>query len=797
MRYAVLLLSLVWGVLGIPFGSSRAFAFGPEGLHRCAREAYRKAERDLDWLLKTGGETLRVCAPDLEAEVKRLKRAFACATLDWKKFKELGGPVPGETPGYVSPAASAPSARELDEVLAFFEKARRRFFARKNRELWDTLLFLETRALCERLKADRLLRSADEAFLAELKKADSSKDLGRALVALYHLRRFREVLLLARRLGELSGMEPEKAARVLQAVRGSLAFLGKDEKELSAEIAAALVTLGGKGEEVGRPVLYRPGFFIGSRADLARVANVLAVVERTWKLSGRAKVLSAFVAASCALSAGDSEFAFPLFRKARSAGLSDYLGCLIESAAGVCMESLGRYDEAFAAFDRARRLARRNGSERFAVTQTVNLVSVLLALNRFVDAEKLLRKSLKEVRRPQEELWVRFLLGNVKYFRARDLAPTGPLTPLAARSLGDAEIIYTRALERLREVPEFEEKEYLKALLFTNLGNVKRRQALAASDTLRRKGLLREALTWTDKALEAARRAGRDRLSVVAGANRAEIALDLGDVESAVSFAEWALRASKVLNYFEAAWRAELYLGRAAELKGDLAAAAERYRSAVEIVETYRRRLSDETLRSSFLFNKVEAYQSLVRVLLRSGKTEEAFTVAERAKSRTVLESLGLKELNESLGKNKPDLARLVNLLRRTSITAGSRSSPFAEPVSFDSLRKEIAELMNKIGKLKKGTPALVFLFGDSPSASSILDSLKGDEVLIEYFPIGKSLAVWKIDRGGVEAHELPGTWRETARKVARFVEGKVEDRKLAEELGATLLAPLPRLLSL
>jgi len=415
-------------------------------------------------------------------------------------------------------------------------------------------------------------------------------------------------------------------------------------------------------------------------------------------------------------------------------------------------------------------------------------------LNRFVDAERLLRKSLKEVTRPQEELWIRLLLGNVKYFRARDLAPRGPLTPLAARYLGDAQIIYTRALERLEGAPAFAEKEYLEALLYTNLGNVKRRQALAAADSSKRKNLLREALAWTDRALETARKAGRDRLSVVAGANRAETALDLGDTESAISFAEWALRASKVLNYFEAAWRAELYLGRAAELKGELAAAAERYRSAVEIVETYRRCLSNETLRSSFLFNKVDAYQSLVRVLLKSGKTEEAFTVAERAKARTVLESLGLRELNESLAKNKPDLARLVNLLRRTSITGDSRSTPFAEPVSFESLRKEITELMHRVGKLKGGTPALAFLFGDSASADSVLKTLEPGEVLLEYFPVGDALALWKIDREGVEACELPGTWRETADKVARFVEGKVEDSRLAEELGAVLLAPLSEL---
>ena len=41
-----------------------------------------------------------------------------------------------------------------------------------------------------------------------------------------------------------------------------------------------------------------------------------------------------------------------------------------------------------------------------------------------------------------------------------------------------------------------------------------------------------------------AQKAKRDRLAVIAGANRAEVALDLGDTQSAAAFAQWALKAT-------------------------------------------------------------------------------------------------------------------------------------------------------------------------------------------------------------------------------------------------------------
>ncbi len=767
-------------------------------LYRQARQAYYNADHDLNWLMQTVGEDGHTREAALVGEVRRIKRDLACARLRWREYDHPSASEP-ETPcGYASKAGDEPTVKQLEEVLGFFERARRQFFAKRDRTAWDTLLFFETRSLLARLKGDRLLRRADAACLAELQAAQAAKDLGRAIQALYNLRRFDEVLQLARCLGDVADMPAEKKAAVLRAVRGSLVFTGKKEDALSGAIASALRRLGNKGEETGRLILHRPGFFIGRRADLARVATILGTVETGWPLlAGRSRALLEYVAASCAFAAGDSEFALPLLRKARAARLGGYLGALIEGTAGACMENVGNYGEAVSAFTRARTLARELGNGAYGIRQTVNLVSALSALNLYVEAEEFLSATLKQVTEPREELWIRLLLGNTKYARARARGATGTLSPRAKRYLRDAEFIYDRCLERLTALPAFTEKEYLTALLWINLGNVKRRYALDDQAPEVRSTLLREALACAQRGLETAQKTKQDRLAVIAGANRAEVALELGDLDGATDFAEWALKAAKIMNYFEAAWRAEMYLGRIAEQKADLVQAVKHHEAAVEIVETYRRQLADEAKRASFLHDKVEAYQCLVRALLASGKAEEAFTTAERAKARTALESLGLKELLRSLGDENEAVVELVKVLRRIGSTRFPRATPFAraaKPVSLQRVSEELKALRGTLGKRLSAKPALTFLFGDSPSAAAIQGTLGKDETLVEYFPIGERLAAWVITRDGVKAVHLPGSWHEIARTVATFVEGKVEDEALAEKLGTVLLAPFAKL---
>ena len=184
-------------VLLLVLASPEAFAGGrkPEVFERKAAEAYRRAERDIMWLLQTAGPSALSRAKGLRSFLERLRCELCCARLDWRSFAELENSA--RAVAYVPPAARKPTPAELREVLAFLEQARRAFFSRGGRSWWETLFFLETRALVNRLLGDRLLWEADRLRLAELKEAQERGDLEHAIISLYHLRRFEEVVLLA------------------------------------------------------------------------------------------------------------------------------------------------------------------------------------------------------------------------------------------------------------------------------------------------------------------------------------------------------------------------------------------------------------------------------------------------------------------------------------------------------------------------------------------------------------------------------------------------------------------------
>ncbi len=788
-------------VLLLVLASPEAFAGGrkPEVFERKAAEAYRRAERDIMWLLQTAGPSALSRAKGLKSFLERLRCELCCARLDWRAFAELENSA--RAVAYVPPAAREPTPAELREVLAFLEQARRAFFSRGGRSWWETLFFLETRVLVNRLLGDRLLWEADRLRLAELKEAQERGDLEHAIISLYHLRRFEEVVLLAAGLKQLSALPPDRKIRILRCVRGALCFTQKGDSRLVAEIASALRSLGDKGEEVGRPLFRDLLFLEGAKSDLARVATIMGRVADRWPLEGRHKRLAALVAGMTALGAGDLRFALPLLEKAAQGEAADYLGALAQGSLGLCLEGLGRYAEAAEAFKLARSGALQIGAESYAVKQAVNCAAAFTALNRYDEAEKVLREVLQKVSKVPQELSVRLTLGAVKYLRARKLCASGPLTAEAEGLLSDAELLFERTGARLAAAEPFAERDYLRALALINTGNVKRRRALAASGPARVK-LFSEALGFARRALEVARKGGYDRLSVIAGANLAEAALELGKLEEARRFASWALKAAEAISYFEASWRACLYLGRISEKSGERNAAESWYRKAVEIVERYRRCQGGDTFRASFLYNKIEAYENLARVLLAQGKTAEAFSVAERAKARTVLESLGLKELVASLGKNNPALLKLADVLQKLSALQSAPQEPLARavaqaarPVSLQNLQRELSALLESLKGMEPPQPALSYLLGEPPHPAAVEKALEQDEVLLEYFPIGERLARWTIGRKKVSAVVLPESWSVIAQWTKKFLASRVASEEIAGKLGAVLFAglkPLP-----
>ena len=89
-------------------------------------------------------------------------------------------------------------------------------------------------------------------------------------------------------------------------------------------------------------------------------------------------------------------------------------------------------------------------------------------------------------------------------------------------------------------------------------------------------------------------------------------------------------------------YHARLLLGHALTRAGDSAGAYASYQVARDALETLRSRLSGEELKIAFVKNKGEVYERLVQLCLEgeegTGGFEQAFTLVEQAKSRTLFD---------------------------------------------------------------------------------------------------------------------------------------------------------------
>ena len=89
-------------------------------------------------------------------------------------------------------------------------------------------------------------------------------------------------------------------------------------------------------------------------------------------------------------------------------------------------------------------------------------------------------------------------------------------------------------------------------------------------------------------------------------------------------------------------YHARLLLGHALARGGDSAGAYAAYQVARDALETLRSRLNGEELKIAFVKNKGEVYERLVQLCLEgetgTGGFEQAFTLVEQAKSRTLFD---------------------------------------------------------------------------------------------------------------------------------------------------------------
>lgn len=264
----------------------------------------------------------------------------------------------------------------------------------------------------------------------------------------------------------------------------------------------------------------------------------------------------------------------------------------------------------------------------------------------------------------------------------------------------------------------------------------------------------------------------------------------------------------------EAEWEALALAARAWLAVGRLDSAAAAGRRAVAIVEKVRGQIGAGILRTSYAAERADTYRDLVRILLRQGRVEEAFEVADRARGRALLEELATRGLNGD-GRDRAPLRLLAEEERqmlRAIETLSLRISDALEAADAEGAAEQRVELDRLYGELDqkraeyaavyarseaKHSGALPLLGGRGASVGELRAALGEDDAVLQYTVLPERVLLFVVRSdtvrmltSPVEQTALAAQVRIAREVLGRPGAGKDDGRAALEALHGTLLGP-------
>lgn len=768
-----------------------------------ASSSYREAFRT--W------EELAARAVEIEdgAAVERSLEARASLAVLLREPKLLDRlPVrrrASSAPPLLATEAPEPGRERLEELVRFFSIAGSRFPHAPHREERDLITLKEAVALSQRLLGDYHQLRADQAFtqaLAALGPAPAGRARATSETRLrYKLRDFAGASAAAAAVetgGGAGELGREERLAHLSVLSSLACFQGDGARVLALE--GEIRALGSVAEESARPGPRFPSFLSGSSVDLVATLETLLQALAAFRLGARETALAGYIAGLAAMELGDWALAGEILGGLGRSGSEDpWLAASWSARLGAVRGELGEYEASLDALLYADQAAAGlEGTDMFRARVALSGARALIGLGRLRDAREAALRALGTYGIPADlKVRARILLGAVLYEEARQ----------DPGRLGDARAAFEtagRELERARESGEHVvDLDLLDGTIQVNSANLLREEARlleargAAADG---RELRKRAIELQDGVLRRADAAGLVSLAAVAASNLGELYLEEGDLKGASSFIEWALRWAEKLQLFETEWRCHWYRARVADLSGDTSAADREYGLALAIVESYRSRVLDFESKSGFLTDKLSLYQDLVRRELRRGDAVAALSAAERAKARTLVESLGWRHLALSGKEDTRAYREFVELLARGESSREREAKDFfgarVRGRSSDEERRKLSAFRERLAAEGSSSPLVRTLIdGDPASAGTILRCLPSGTTLVEYFFLGDRYAAFVARGGAVEAVVLDARPAETAETIKAFLAAGAGDAVGAERLYRWFLAPVEDLL--
>ena len=394
------------------------------------------------------------------------------------------------------------------------------------------------------------------------------------------------------------------------------------------------------------------------------------------------------------------------------------------------------------------------------------LSSISSSLGNYEDALRYMEEALQDAKKfgiTGQIIWTTIGLGDVY------------------RSLGD----YNRAEKYYRQASEAKgilsvKADNLEASLEMRIGDILHANdyfiaegsisgggisSLRYSEILMQNGKTDSAVLFLDRSIQMFRESGNKQGLVNTKLIKGRLLVD----EDQYSIAKQLLDSALLETEFpETIWQAHYQLGIMFERMGLDDRAIESYKAAISVIEAIRGNMTLNEFRSIYIESKRDVYDRLINILIRKGKSIEAFQYSEQARARAFYDILANKKI-EFRGSMDDDLVSLEQE-KRIEIQKLSRLLQKENTGPDDSTRSRAANILQLrntlmqaqsdyaelIQKIKLRNPAYAEIVAIQPVTLPDLQAhLDNKTAVLTYWMSSNELILWLITRSEVRLRRV------------------------------------------
>ncbi|MFL6237671.1 MAG: CHAT domain-containing protein [Thermoanaerobaculia bacterium] len=286
---------------------------------------------------------------------------------------------------------------------------------------------------------------------------------------------------------------------------------------------------------------------------------------------------------------------------------------------------------------------------------------------------------------------------------------------------------------------------------------------------LAKMGMLDAALASYRRALEVFEQAGQPGSMAHTMANLGWLYEARGDPLSALAYEERALHLFQQSSGDRHAEAHTLFgMARAHRRMGDLALARARMEEVLSIVDSLRGEAPIQALRTSYLASRHDYYEFAIDLLMQSGLSLQAWEVSERARARSLLESVGEGSRARPIDE---DVTKLLLPVRgaKSQPHDGSKAEPVVAPLHLREVQREV---------LDQDTLLLQYALGEEHSFLWVVNSTK-----VESFKLPGRRQIEELARRLYSL--LPRSHLRSVRQPVRLVAEALSDAILGPAVGS------------